>query len=83
MNATFVIKRSCSEFFVNANEDRNIGFGGLDGRSRKKQDPPIHRDLFLSLEDCYYGAMKKIQISRRVSESQFFFGLHTVVHVAV
>jgi len=32
----------------------------------KKQDPPIIRDLLLSLEDCYHGAIKKIKISRRV-----------------
>ncbi|CAF1542969.1 unnamed protein product, partial [Adineta ricciae] len=46
--------------------DRNLGFGGLDGRGRKKQDAPIVRDLLLSLEDCYHGAVKKIKISRRV-----------------
>ncbi|CAF4578349.1 unnamed protein product, partial [Didymodactylos carnosus] len=49
-----------------AEQDRNLGFGGLDGRGRKKQDPPIVRDLLLSLEDCYHGAIKKIKISRRV-----------------
>ena len=43
-----------------------MGFGGLDGRTRKKEDPPIVRDLLVSLEDCYFGAVKKMQISRRV-----------------
>ncbi|CAF1082563.1 unnamed protein product [Adineta steineri] len=55
-----------SEFYATADQDRNLGFGGLDGRGRKKQDPPIIRDLLLSLEDCYHGAVKKIKISRRV-----------------
>ena len=30
------------------------------------EDAPIVRDLLLSLEDCYHGAVKKIKISRRV-----------------
>lgn len=55
------------EFYASADQDRNLGFGGLDGRGRKKQDPPIMKDLLLSLEDCYHGAVKKIKISRRVS----------------
>ncbi|CAF1019965.1 unnamed protein product [Rotaria magnacalcarata] len=54
------------EFYASADQDKNLGFGGLDGRGRKKQDPPIIRDLLLSLEDCYHGAVKKIKISRRV-----------------
>lgn len=59
------------EFYASADQDKNLGFGGLDGRGRKKQDPPIIRDLLLSLEDCYHGAVKKIKISRRVSISLF------------
>uniref|UniRef100_A0ACB8FFF5 DnaJ sub B member 13 n=1 Tax=Sphaerodactylus townsendi TaxID=933632 RepID=A0ACB8FFF5_9SAUR len=35
-------------------------------RGVKKQDPPIERDLYLSLEDLFYGCTKKIKISRRV-----------------
>ncbi len=54
------------EFYTNADQDRNVSFGGLDGRGRKKKDPPIVRDLLLSLDDCYHGAIKKIKISRRV-----------------
>ena len=56
-----------AEFYASADQDRNLGFGGLDGRGRKKQDAPIDRDLLLTLEDCYHGAIKKIKISRRVS----------------
>ncbi|CAF3595501.1 unnamed protein product [Adineta steineri] len=55
-----------AEFYASADQDRNLGFGGVDGRGRKKKDPPIVRDLLLSLEDCYHGAIKKIRISRRV-----------------
>jgi len=31
-----------------------------------KQDPPVVRDLCLSLEDLFYGCTKKMKISRRV-----------------
>jgi hypothetical protein len=55
------------EFYTNADQDRTFGFGGLNGRGRKKKDPPIIRDLLLSLEDCYHSAIKKIKISRRVT----------------
>uniref|UniRef100_A0A8C2NRJ8 Chaperone DnaJ C-terminal domain-containing protein n=1 Tax=Capra hircus TaxID=9925 RepID=A0A8C2NRJ8_CAPHI len=36
------------------------------GPVRLKQDPPIERDLYLSLEDLFFGCTKKIKISRRV-----------------
>lgn len=32
----------------------------------KTQDPPVEKDLHLSLEDLFYGCIKKIKISRRV-----------------
>ncbi|CAM6031614.1 unnamed protein product, partial [Sphagnum compactum] len=38
----------------------------LPARGRKKQDPPIERDLMLSLEEVYHGCIKKMKISRRV-----------------
>lgn len=41
-------------------------FGGLRGRGALKRDPPIVRDLHLSLEDLFHGCTKKIKISRRV-----------------
>lgn len=44
-----------------------MSFGGLAGRGRKKQDPPIERDLYLSLEEVFHGCTKKMKISRRVS----------------
>lgn len=43
-----------------------MGFGGLQGRGRKKQDPPIERDLVLSLEEVFHGCTKKMKITRRV-----------------
>lgn len=64
---------SVVEFYASADQDRNLGFGGLDGRGRKKQDAPIDRDLLLTLEDCYHGAIKKIKISRRVSYISLFY----------
>lgn len=43
-----------------------VPYGGLRGRGVLKQDPPIVRDLHLSLEDLFHGCTKKIKISRRV-----------------
>ncbi|XP_071508166.1 dnaJ homolog subfamily B member 5-like [Diadema antillarum] len=49
------------------------GFGGLQpgvgtrsGSQRKRQDPPVHHDLRVSLEDIFRGCTKKMKISRRV-----------------
>lgn len=41
-------------------------FGGPRGRGALRQDPPIVRDLYVSLEDLFHGCTKKIKISRRV-----------------
>ncbi|XP_060065464.1 dnaJ homolog subfamily B member 13-like [Ylistrum balloti] len=54
------------EFYDRVDGDLSMGFGGLQGRGRKKQDPPIERDLFLSLEEVFHGCTKKMKISRRV-----------------
>nr|CAB3238721.1 hsp40 heat shock protein 40 [Phallusia mammillata] len=43
-----------------------LGFGGIKGKGRQKQDPAIERDLFLSLEELFHGCTKKMKISRRV-----------------
>ena len=55
------------EFHDRVDGDLSMGFGGLSGRGAKKQDPPIERDLYLSLEEVYHGCTKKMKISRRVS----------------
>ena len=49
------------------NYDPEIGFGGARGRGRRKQDPPIERELYLTLEEVFKGCTKKMKISRRVS----------------
>ncbi|XP_059730723.1 dnaJ homolog subfamily B member 13 isoform X2 [Bos taurus] len=54
------------EFFDAEGNEADLKFGGLRGRGVKKQDPPIERDLYLSLEDLFFGCTKKIKISRRV-----------------
>ena len=48
--------------------DPDIGFGGIHGRGRRKQDPPIERELYLTLEEVYKGCVKKMKISRRVCQ---------------
>lgn len=46
--------------------DGFASFGGLKGRSQPKQDPPIQRDLALTLEEVFNGCIKKMKISRKV-----------------
>ena len=62
-------------FFVVATElfnydvidaDGYSAFSGLKGRSQPKQDPPIQRDLALTLEEVFNGCIKKMKISRKV-----------------
>nr|XP_027318065.2 dnaJ homolog subfamily B member 13 [Anas platyrhynchos] len=55
-----------SEFFSEDGSEVVVPYGGLRGRGVLKQDPPIVRDLHLSLEDLFHGCTKKIKISRRV-----------------
>ncbi|ELT88006.1 hypothetical protein CAPTEDRAFT_159520 [Capitella teleta] len=53
-------------FRENYEGDKQMGFGGLTGRGAQKKDPPIERELALSLEEVYHGCTKKMKISRRV-----------------
>ncbi|KAK1336104.1 hypothetical protein QTO34_003904 [Cnephaeus nilssonii] len=48
-----------SEFFDAEGKEVDLNFGGLRGRGVKKQDLPIQRDLYLSLEDLFFGCTKK------------------------
>ncbi|KAK6169595.1 hypothetical protein SNE40_020615 [Patella caerulea] len=54
------------EFYDGVDGDLSMGFGGLNGRGHKKQDPAIQRDLQLALEEVFHGCTKKMKISRRV-----------------
>ena len=54
------------EFYDRADGDLSMGFGGLAGRGKKKQDPPIVQELNVSLEEVFFGCVKKVKISRRV-----------------
>ena len=63
-----------SEFYDRVDGDLSMSFGGLAGRGRKKQDPPIERDLYLSLEEVFHGCTKKMKISRRVSPIGYKLG---------
>lgn len=63
---TIVFCEIFSEFYDRVDGDLSMSFGGLAGRGRKKQDPPIERDLYLSLEEVFHGCTKKMKISRRV-----------------
>ncbi len=61
------------EFYDRVDGDMHMGFGGLKGRGAKKQDPPIEKDLALSLEEIFHGCVKKMKISRRVRMSSDAF----------
>ncbi|XP_029029426.1 dnaJ homolog subfamily B member 13 [Betta splendens] len=52
-----------ADFFTN---EAPLQFGGLQPGVSKTQDPPIERELHLSLDDLFHGSTKKIKISRRV-----------------
>ncbi|NXI35795.1 DJB13 protein, partial [Galbula dea] len=55
-----------AEFFAEDNAELLLPFGGPRGLGALKQDPPIVRDLYLSLEELFYGCTKKMKISHRV-----------------
>ena len=58
---------SLADLFIGEEASTNYPkFGGLKGRSQPKQDPPIERDLMLTLEEVYNGCIKKMEISRKV-----------------
>lgn len=65
-NDFFGGKNPFSELFDVSQSEIDTGFAGLHGRGRKKQDPPIERELYLTLEEIYKGCTKKMKISRRV-----------------
>ena len=51
----------------NVDVDGHVTFGGLQGRSQPKQDPPVERELSVTLEEVYNGCIKKMKIARKVS----------------
>lgn len=55
-----------TEFFAEDGSEVLLPFGGPRGRGALWRDPPIVRDLYVSLEDLFHGCTKKIKISRRV-----------------
>ncbi|NWW24336.1 DJB13 protein, partial [Falcunculus frontatus] len=55
-----------AEFFSEDGSEVLLPFGGPRGRGALRRDPPIVRDLYVSLEDLFHGCTKKIKISRRV-----------------
>uniref|UniRef100_A0A8C3Q5W9 Uncharacterized protein n=1 Tax=Geospiza parvula TaxID=87175 RepID=A0A8C3Q5W9_GEOPR len=55
-----------AEFFAEDGSEVLLPFGGPRGQGALRRDPPIVRDLYVSLEDLFHGCTKKIKISRRV-----------------
>lgn len=53
-------------FEYGTSADGFASFGGLKGRAQPKQDPPIERELMLTLEEIFNGCTKKMKISRKV-----------------
>ena len=61
-------------------------FGGLKGRAQPKQDLPIERDLALTLEEIFNGAVKKMKISRKVwycYHSYWYFAICVVLVASI
>ncbi|KAG7223285.1 hypothetical protein INR49_015641 [Caranx melampygus] len=56
-------EKTFKQFF---GSDNHLQFGGLQPGVVKTQDPPIERDLHLSLDDLFHGCTKKMKISRRI-----------------
>ena len=54
------------DYDADIDSDGFATFGGLKGRAQPKQDSPIERDLALTLEEIFNGAVKKMKISRKV-----------------
>ncbi|KAM8846790.1 dnaJ homolog subfamily B member 13-like [Synchiropus picturatus] len=52
-----------SDFYA---DDAPLKFAGLTPEVVKVQDPPIEKELHLTLDDLFHGRMKKVMISRRV-----------------
>jgi DnaJ family protein B protein 4 len=42
--------------------DRHVGLGG---QQRRKQDPAVHHELRVSLEEVFHGCTKRMKISRK------------------
>ena len=55
--------------------DGHVAFGGLKGRSQPKQDPPVEKDLTLTLEEAFNGCIKKMKISRKVHHAVVAFSI--------
>ena len=67
MHSTPLLSVDLFNFDSVTDADGFTSFGGLKGRSQPKQDPPIERDLALTLEEVFNGCIKKMKISRKVS----------------
>ncbi|KAF6205813.1 hypothetical protein GE061_019987 [Apolygus lucorum] len=52
-------------------QSKHSSFSRGDKATNLEQDPPIERDLFLSLEEVAEGCIKKIKITRKVIQSDW------------
>lgn len=57
-----------------------MAFGGLKGRSQPKQDPPIEKELSLTLEEAFNGCIKKMKIARKVYTPEVWHSVFVRVH---
>lgn len=60
-NLCFIFVLELFDFY-----DLEVGFGGIYGRGRRKQDLFIERELYFILEEVFKGCVKKMKILRRV-----------------
>lgn len=57
-----------SSGFAGANRSHSFHNGASPHKERRMQDPPIEHDLFISLDEVFFGTVKKMKISRLVMQ---------------
>lgn len=65
-------RKSGQRIFVNGEEDFDFGSSPAHKKQRTVQDPPIERDLYVTLQDLHKGTVKKMKISRTITDENGF-----------
>lgn len=65
-------RKGGQRIFINGDDDYDFGSSPAYKKQKTVQDPPIEKDLYVSLEDLYKGATKKMKISRTITDENGF-----------